>query len=165
MEELLQAPVNRLQQAIQSLCVPLLHPLQASEDAVAFQRRQLFRAVKLYANVGKWHPVAPRVLAPLALGGLLEGCIAPALGNRLELQDDGRALLETVGTLETLLAATPPTLLLEKSAPQLKQTIALLDRIGQHQQQQQQQAVAAPVLSTITRLRAGFGNGGSKKSN
>jgi len=145
--------------------LPLLLAARASAEAVAFQRRQLFRAVKLYSNVGKWHEVlALRALAPLALGELLEGAIAPALANRLEQQEqqpqqqqDG-ALLEALGTLEALLTATPAALLLEKSAPQLKHTLQLLERIGQ------QAGATAPVLSTVKRLRAGFGGGGSSSN-
>lgn len=40
LESLLQAPVIRLKQCIESLCVPLLAPV-ATEDAHHFQRRQV----------------------------------------------------------------------------------------------------------------------------
>lgn len=163
MEELLKAPLERLKQATRALCVPLLQP-SAPAEAVAFQRRQIFRAVKLYANVGAWHEVlAPRALAPVALGELLEGALVPALADRLESSSSSSssgaptaptAALEALGTLEALLTATPPALLLEKSAPTLTRTLEVLDRIGQ------QAGQAAPVVSTVKRLRAGFGGGG-----
>ena len=83
--------------------------------------------------------LAARALAPVALGELLEGALAPALADRVasDVSAGGGAgasspaALEALGTLEALLTATPPALLLEKSAPALTRTFEVLDRIGQ----------------------------------
>jgi hypothetical protein len=101
-------------------------------------------------------------MAPLVLGRLLEGKIAPALENRVDTQGGEQAtVVEVLGTLEALATAAAPSLLLEKSVGPLTAAHRLLDKIGQ--------AVGGgPLGSTVNRLRLAFGGnssgrGGGKK--
>ncbi len=162
LEAMLQAPLRRLERAVAQTCLPLL-PTGAPALAVAFQRRQLFAAVKLFRNANAWHEVlAPHALAPLVLGRLLEKKLAPALENRVDTQGGEQAhatVVEVLGTLEALATAAAPTLLLDKSAGPLTALHRLLDKVGQGVG-----VGGAPLASTVHRLRLAFGGSSSSSS-
>lgn len=138
---------------------------------MGYQRRQLFVAVKLFRNACAWHEVlAPRALAPLVLGKLLEGKISPALENRMDNTSDSPSssssssfspslspsstMVEVLGTLEALLTATPPALLLEKGVGPLVGVHRLLDKL-------EKRVRDGPLASTVKRMRVAFsGTGG-----
>ncbi|EWM29277.1 gc-rich sequence dna-binding factor 1 [Nannochloropsis gaditana] len=156
LESLLRAPFSRLEKAITKLCLPLLGP-EAGISLWEFQRRQIFVALKLFRNVCFWHQVlAPRPLASLVLGVLLDGKLASALENRLDNTGRGilsksKTVLEVIGTLEALMIATPPALVVRGDGVRLLGMGRLLDKLETRE-------LAGPLSSTVKRVRLGFGN-------
>ena len=115
--------------------------------------KQIFRAVKLFRNIGLWHEVlSAKALAPLALGDVLEKTVAPALENRISNSSDRKTIVEVLSTLEAVVSATPPTFLMEKIVP-LQSVFKLLDRISKTPES----SGGGPVLTTVNRLKTAFG--------
>lgn len=179
LEMLLRAPLTRIEEAITQVCLPLLKMegiVEENEErggGMDYQRRQLFVAVKLFRNACAWHEVlAPRALAPLVLGKLLEGKISPALENRMDNTPASPSslppsspplslsplstMIEILGTLEALLTAIPPALLLEKGVRPLVGVHRLLDKLEKRVQ-------GVSLLRTVKRMRVAFsGTGGGE---
>lgn len=129
---------------------------------------QVFRAVKLYRNLGLWEEVlsAP-ALAPLALTELLGKQLAKALDNQLTCSNQSRpAVVECLGILQAVANATPAKWVLARAQDPPREVHKLLQRIDGllHVPTGGGQGAAPDPLRHLTaKLREAFGDTSKKR--